>query len=93
MVDELIARVKQMYYQLEQDDQRQQRMAVNNLDFGVVPPPTADDFGAAPEVEPPPAPPGVPPAGPPGASPAPGAPPQPDAAPPTSLLDLWSSRR
>lgn len=81
MIDELISRVKQMYYQLEQDQQRGDRRAMENAQFGVTAPPTLEDFGAAPV--------------PPQAGPSPPANGAPEPAPPQqpSLLDLWSSRR
>lgn len=71
MIDDLISRIKNLYYNLESDSARKDRLERENLMFGVSPPP---DFGAAPEPAPPESP-----------SPSPGAPPA--AAPPVSLLD------
>jgi len=60
MIDDLINRIKEMYHQLERDEQRFQRRTVENSLFGVLP------DGAPPEeepvVEPSPSPSGAPPA-------------------------------
>jgi len=60
MIDELIARVKDMYHQLERDEARLERRTVENLKFGVIPDgaPLEEELG----VEPSPSLPGAPPA-------------------------------
>jgi len=52
MIDELIARVKDMYHQLERDEARLERRTVENLKFGIIPDGTALEEGLTDEPSP-----------------------------------------